>query len=80
MWVRLHHQGTAGFSPYFHLPGFRFGYILIFDPQPCMWLHVAMAADRGCSRKLVFQVPDAMLVVDVGASKGMCFKSLGWFK
>ena len=29
----LNHQGTAGFSPWFHVPGFHFGY-LFFDPQP----------------------------------------------
>ena len=30
---KLNHQGTAGFSPCFHLPGFHFGFP-IFDPQP----------------------------------------------
>ena len=30
---KLNHQGTAGFGPCCHLPGFHFGY-LFFDPQP----------------------------------------------
>ena len=30
----LNHQGTAGFSPCFHLPGFYFGGYPIFDPLP----------------------------------------------
>ena len=31
---KLNHQGTAGFSPWFYLPGFRFWGYPIFDPQP----------------------------------------------
>ena len=33
VWVKLNHQGTAGFSPCFHMPGFQLGHP-IFDPQP----------------------------------------------
>ena len=29
---KLNHQGTAGFSPSFHLPGFHFGYICLTEP------------------------------------------------
>ena len=30
---KLNHQGTAGFSPCFHLPGFHFGYIFLTHSQ-----------------------------------------------
>ena len=30
---KLNHQGTAGFGPCFHLPGFRFGYIFLTHSQ-----------------------------------------------
>ena len=26
---KLNHQGTTGFSPWFHLPGFHFGYLFL---------------------------------------------------
>ena len=37
----FHHWGTAGLSPWFHLPGFHFGYPFLthrhFDTQPEKW-------------------------------------------
>ena len=35
---KFNHQGTAGFSPWFHLPGFP-KWVPIFDPQPHIHLH-----------------------------------------
>ena len=29
----LNHQGTAGFGPFFHLPGFYFGYLFLTHTQ-----------------------------------------------
>ena len=35
LWVKINHQGTAGFHPCFHLPGFHSGYLyVICDPHP----------------------------------------------
>ena len=34
---KLSHQGTAGFAPCLHLPGFRL-WVPSFDPQPCTWM------------------------------------------
>ena len=34
----MFHQGTAGFSPCVHLPGFHVGY-RFFDPQPYGFIH-----------------------------------------
>ena len=34
---KLNHQGTAGFSPCFHLPGFHFGYIFLTHSQIRKW-------------------------------------------
>ena len=33
VWVKLSHQGTTGFSPWFHLPGFHFGHQFLTHTQ-----------------------------------------------
>ena len=33
VWVKTHQPGTAGFSPWLHLPGFHFGYLFLTHSQ-----------------------------------------------
>ena len=59
MWVwvgeRKKHQGTPGFSAWFHLPGFHVGH-LFFDPHPCKEIRVFFLDGCCVQRSLTFSV------------------------
>ena len=46
VWVKLNHQGTTGFSPCFHLPGFHLGYLFLTHSHMQLGGYIDRQVDR----------------------------------
>ena len=71
---KLDHQGTAGFSPCFHLPGFHFGCLFLTHPQMGMsnlfgWLPFGKPPSK---QALIPSTPSLNLGVGFGFMCGSC--------
>ena len=80
---KLHHRGIAGFSPWFHLPGFRFDYLFLTS-------HVVPAETLGCRgeplllclRHLPRPVLEPCRLDRSGPGLGLlvCLRGWGWMR